>query len=113
MNQKNHMALWLLWTGLLLAPMVLAQEEVPATEQAETENVNDESKAGSQETEYNDDNYRRFMELKDQPGPTSTLPTNSYQSGTEKLDELPESSQKHLRNQLREIILKSDGYLII
>jgi hypothetical protein len=102
---KNLITLLLLWTGLLLASLVSAQDEATATDPAD-EKVN----KGSQETEYSDDNYRRFMELKDQPTRTSTLPTNSYQSGTEKLDELPESSQKHLRNQLREIILESDEW---
>jgi len=105
MTFKNHITVLLLWLGLLLTPLISAQEDAPETEQDEI-NTN----SGSQETEYSDDNYRRFMELKDQPGPTSTLPTNAYQSGTEKLDELPEDSQKHLRNQLREIILESDEW---
>lgn len=105
MIHKNLITVLLLWTGLLLVPLVFAQDEAPATEQEE-----EETNTGSQETEYNDDNYRRFMELKDQPSQTSTLPTNAYQSGTEKLDELPEKSQKHLRNQLREIILESDEW---
>lgn len=105
MNHKNILNLFLLGTGLLLAPLIFAQAESSATKPAtETE------KTGSVETEYNDDNYRRFMELKDQPGKTSSLPTNSYKSGTEKLDELPAASQKHLRNQLREIILESDAW---
>jgi len=105
MIAKNLITVSLLWTGLLLAPLLSAQDEAPATDPAE-----EKASKGSQETEYNDDNYRRFMELKDQPTRTSTLPTNSYQSGTEKLDELPEASQKHLRNQLREIILESDEW---
>jgi len=100
----------LLWTSLLLAPSIFAQDEAPAPEQEAEETEKSETNAGSQETEYNDDNYRRFMELKDQPTQTSSLPTNSYQSGTQKLDELPEASQKHLRNQLREIILESDEW---
>lgn len=105
MMTRNLITTFLLWTGLLLAPLVLAQDESAATEPAD-----EKANTGSRETEYSDDNYRRFMELKDQPTRTSTLPTNSYQSGTEKLDELPESSQKHLRNQLREIILDSDEW---
>jgi len=102
---KSYITISLLVTGLLLAPLLLAQDEAPVTEP-----VDEKANKGSQETEYTDDNYRRFMELKDQPTRTSTLPTNSYQSGTEKLDELPEASQKHLRNQLREIILESDEW---
>lgn len=105
MIQKILITVLLFGPGLLLAPLVFAQAETP-TEEQDTE----ETRTGSLETEYSDDNYRRFMELKDQPGPTSTLPTNAYQSGTEKLDELPEASQKHLRNQLREIILESDAW---
>ena len=102
---KKLITVSLLWTGLLLASLVSAQDEATATDPAD-----EKANKGSQETEYSDDNYRRFMELKDQPTRTSTLPTNSYQSGTEKLDELPEASQKHLRNQLREIILESDEW---
>jgi hypothetical protein len=105
MISKNLITLLLLWTGLLLASLVSAQDEATATDPAD-----EKANKGSQETEYSDDNYRRFMELKDEPTRTSTLPTNSYQSGTEKLDELPEASQKHLRNQLREIILESDEW---
>ena len=107
---KNFITVVMLVTGLLLASLVSAQDEAPAPEQEEEETAKKETSAGSQETEYNDDNYRRFMELKDQPTQTSTLPTNTYQSVTEKLDELPEESQKHLRNQLREIILESDEW---
>ena len=95
----------------LFIPEIVAQDEEPPlpspTGEAEGEK---QENPGSQEVEYSEDNYRRFMELKDQNLQKSTLPTNKYQSGTQKLDELPESSQKHLRNQLREVISKGDAW---
>ena len=63
-------------------------------------------KTGKSEVEYNEDNYRRFMELKDRDRRGNTLPTNAYQPGKQKLDELPEESQKHLRNELRSVIVQ-------
>jgi hypothetical protein len=65
-----------------------------------------------QEVEVNEDNYRQFMELRDALRQRNIMPENSYQSqaGLQKLDKLPEDSQKHLRNQLREIILQGDQW---
>jgi hypothetical protein len=68
--------------------------------------IEEKAKTGKSEVEYNEDNYRRFMELKDQDRRSSTLPTNTFQPGTQKLDELPEESQKHLRNELRSVIVQ-------
>ena len=95
----------LLCSGLFPAASASAQSEPTPADPNAAEKATESTSPGSQEVEYNDENYRRFMELKDQPGQRSSLPTNTYQSGTQKLDKLPESSQKHLRNQLREIIL--------
>jgi hypothetical protein len=103
MTDRKFTIFLMLLAGIFLAPLVNAQNETPPAEQDEAEPV--KTNPESQEVEYNDDNYRRFMELKDRTGQRSTLPTNTFQSGTQKLDKLPESSQKHLRNQLREIIL--------
>jgi hypothetical protein len=95
----------------LFVSEISAQENEPPPPSS-TESAEDEKEAnpGSQEVEYSEDNYRRFMELKDQNLQKSSLPTNKYQSGTQKLDELPESSQKHLRNQLREVIVQEGAW---
>ncbi len=52
------------------------------------------------------------MELKDARQQRNMLPENSYQSqaGAQKIDKLPEESQKHLRNELREIIIQGDQW---
>lgn len=95
----------LLCSGFFAIATASAQSEPTPVDSKTVEEPTKSNKPDSQEVEYNDQNYRRFMELKDQPGKRNSLPTNTYQSGTQKLDKLPESSQKHLRNQLREIIL--------
>ncbi len=110
MKHQTLSHIFLLATALLSAPTILAQDEAPAAEPAPTENKAAKGASHSQEVEYNEDNYRRFMELRDQQTEHSNLPTNAYQSGLKKLDELPEASQKHLRNQLREIILEGDAW---
>ncbi len=76
----------------------------PATEEPEI-------RAG-QEVEINEDNYRQFMELKDPNLQREIIPENAFKpgSGLQKLDNLPEESQKHLRNQLREIIVQGDPW---
>jgi hypothetical protein len=68
--------------------------------------------SASQETDVSEDNYRRFMELReasrrqqDQPYAALAPPR-----GLEKLDQLPEASQKHLRNELRSIIVEGDRW---
>lgn len=69
--------------------------------------------SGTQETEVSEDNYRRFMELKDARIERDAFPTNAFtpQAGLQKLGELPESSQRHLRDQLRGIIIDDeDGW---
>ena len=106
MTHKNLITVLLLWSGLLLAPLVVAQAVAPSTEPGGEESTVEKTSPGSQEVEYNEDNYRRFMELKNENLQKSSMLTNAFQPGTQKLDELPETSQKHLRNQLREIILE-------
>ena len=98
MNRKTHIVTLAVISAVLFAIPVFAQDAEPATEE--------EAKQGSSEVEYSEDNYRRFMELKDQNLEKSNMPTNAYQAGQQKLDELPEASQKHLRNELREVILQ-------
>jgi hypothetical protein len=65
-----------------------------------------------QEVEINEDNYRQFMELRDARQMRNVMPEDAFKpgSGSQKLDELPEQSQKHLRNQLREIIVQGDQW---
>ena len=99
-------ALILLLSACLLSFSTLAQaQETPAESEGE------ESSA-SQEVEINEDNYRRYMELRDRRIDRSSLPVDAYQSraSLQKLDELPESSQKHLRDQLREIIMQGNQW---
>ena len=77
-------------------PFEVAEEEVPA----------------DQEVEVNEDNYRQFMELKGANQQRDIIPEEAFKSGSglQKLDKLPEESQKHLRNQLREIIVQGDPW---
>jgi len=101
----------------LCAPAVFAQNEEPATAlppdiKIEESSAETETVPAGQDVEVNEDNYRQFMELKDPHLQRNMLPENAYksQTGTQKLDELPEESQKHLRDQLREIILQGDQW---
>ena len=85
---------------LLLSLTATAQEQ---------DNGDALSEDPSRETDVSEDNYRRFMELRDlrveRPAfPSATL---SQASGPQKLTALPEASQRHLRDQLRSIILES------
>jgi hypothetical protein len=68
--------------------------------------------AADQEVEINEDNYRQFMELNDPRQQRNVIPETAYKSQAQmqKLDKLPEESQKHLRNQLREIITQGDPW---
>ena len=61
----------------------------------------------SRETDVSEDNYRRFMELDDRQLERRPFPVTGYapRSGLTKVERLPEASQKHLRNQLRGLIL--------
>ena len=101
----------------LYAPADFAQDDEATTTQAsgadveETAPDSEEVPAG-QEVEINEDNYRQFMELKEARQQRDMLPENSYQSqaGAQKIDKLPEESQKHLRNELREIIIQGDQW---
>lgn len=91
---------------LLSAPAVLAWQDTPEEGAGELE------PAPGQEVEVSEDNYRRYMELKDQQIERAPLPVEAYESrrGLEKMDNLPEASQKHLRNELREIIAQGDAW---
>ena len=105
------LGLFTLWAFLYATTGFAQQDEpvpLPATEIEEAQ----PEESADQEVEINEDNYRQFMELKDPLQQRTILPENSYQSqaGLQKLDKLPEESQKHLRNQLREIIVQGDQW---
>ncbi len=91
--------------GCFLLSVYFAQETESATKEVP------ESEGASHETDVSEDNYRRFMELKDQQGERS-LPTSAYVKppSLEKMQNLPEASQKHLRNELRDIILEGEQW---
>jgi hypothetical protein len=90
---------------LLIACMVIAPG---FAQEQDSEKENSQAGNSSTETEVSEDNYRRFMELKSQPGERS-LPTSAFVKPPtlEKMQGLPEESQKHLRNELREVILEN------
>jgi hypothetical protein len=108
MNRQFQLVGVLNFLLICYAPLGFAQDEEP---NKETEPENTNVPAG-QEVEINEDNYRQFMELKDSRGQRNMLPENAFKpgSGAQKLDKLPEESQKHLRNQLREIIVQGDPW---
>lgn len=94
--------------SLINALMLCITLLVPCMAAAQQE---EEEDTGSREVEISEDNYRRFMELDDQPieraMPIMQAPS---QAGLENMQRLPEASQKHLREQLREIILGSGAW---
>ena len=94
----------------LTAP-TLAQETSPAppaADTAESKPAEEAEAPASQAVEINEDTYRQFMELKDANRQSDIIPETVFKpgSGLQKLDKLPEESQKHLRNELREIIVE-------
>jgi hypothetical protein len=99
-NLCKFKLLWLIIASIFMAPGFAQEADSETEESAQTGN-------SSTETEVSEDNYRRFMELKDQPGERS-LPTAAFVKppSLEKMQGLPETSQKHLRNELREVILQ-------
>ena len=117
MNKQFQLISLLTTLVFLHASASFAQDDEATTTQApgadveETAPDSEEVPAG-QEVEINEDNYRQFMELKDARQQRDMLPENSYQSqaGAQKIDKLPEESQKHLRNELREIIIQGDEW---
>jgi len=100
---------------LAFALPVFAQDSEPApadTVKTESGGADESSSTSSQEVEINEDTYRQFMELKDANRPGDIIPETVYKpgSGLQKLDKLPEESQKHLRNELRGIIVQGDPW---
>lgn len=99
----------LLILASLCATVAFAQQDTPAPQAADDAEV---QAPPDQEVEVNEDNYRQFMELKDDLRQRTVVPEESYgsRSGLQKLDKLPEESQKHLRDELREIISRGDRW---
>jgi hypothetical protein len=100
-------ALLLSLTLLLLgAPLCLwAQDDSEAEAENGTE-VGTETGSGDREVEINEENYRRHMELGDVDLQGNNFPVTDYgaQAQLQKLSRLPEASQRHLRDELRDII---------
>lgn len=61
-----------------------------------------------QEVDVSEENYRRHMELGDEQLQRNNFPVTDYagQAELQKMQQLPEASQRHLRDQLREIIVE-------
>ncbi|MBT8070156.1 MAG: hypothetical protein KJO80_06960 [Gammaproteobacteria bacterium] len=110
MKSNLHLIRPLLLLALLSGVDCFAQDnEAPDA----NENAPESTAAPTgQAVEINEDNYRQFMELRDARQRRNVLPENAFkpQSGLQKMDDLPEASQKHLRNQLREIIVQGDEW---
>ena len=110
MNSHFRLFRSLLLLVFLIPAVCFAQnEETADTNDNAPENA---TAPGGQEVEINEDNYRQFMELRDARQRRNVLPETAFkpQTGLQKMDDLPEASQKHLRNQLREIIVQGDEW---
>jgi hypothetical protein len=87
---------------------LLDEDETEVVE--ETVEVEEQESPASNVVDVNEDNFRRSMELRDQSlqrSPDLTTGTYSRGTGLQALDALPEASQKHLREQLREVIVEN------
>ncbi len=93
----------------LLITALLALSAAPAAAQDDAAAGASDPNDPSRETDISEDNYRRYMELKDARLERPAFPTTVFRppSSLQKMGQLPESSQKHLRNQLRGIILQN------
>ena len=102
----------LLIACVLSSPAIAQHDDAPAPGSQAGPDTELPTDTGSEEAELSEDNYRRYMELKGHEIDRSILPTAAYikPKTLEKLQNLPESSQKHLRNQLRDIILQGDRW---
>ena len=94
------------------SPAIAQHDDAPAPGSQAGPDSESPTDTGSEEAELSEDNYRRYMELKGHEIDRSSLPTAAYikPKTLEKLQNLPETSQKHLRNQLRDIILQGDRW---
>lgn len=92
-RQRHLLGAWLL-AGSLSVTAALAQEEASTPDD-------------DREVKVSEDNYRRYMELDGSELQRNNLPDPQGQppGGLEKMGRLPEASQRHLRDQLRGIIV--------
>jgi hypothetical protein len=102
-------------SAFLCTPLVFAQDDQaapPVAADAGANTTQEPKVSSSQEVGINEDNYRQFMELKDNNLQRGIIPEEAFKPGTglQKLEKLPEESQKHLRNELREIIVQGDPW---
>jgi len=91
-------------------PENLLEEDETLVEEAAEEELAESDAPASNVVDVSEENFRRSMELRDQTVQRSPdLTTGSYSPGTglQALDDLPEESQKHLRGQLREVIVEN------
>jgi hypothetical protein len=85
-------------------------EDEPESGEAQEADTGTEESDSSRETDFNEENFRRSMELRDmdvQRSPDLTTGSYSRATGLQALANLPESSQKHLREELREVIVEN------
>ena len=108
-TQPTKLKVLLFISGCFLAQAGFTQESDPLA--GESENAG-QSENASDETEFNDDNYRRFMELRSGGNMRNVLPESAFETGSalEKIQSLPEESQKHLRNELRDRIVEGEKW---
>jgi hypothetical protein len=115
MKKLLRLTALLAFIALFCASTVFSQDNQAAptaTDNTEDKTAAESSPPSSQEVEINEDTYRQFMELKDANRQGDIIPETVFKpgSGLQKLDKLPEESQKHLRNELREIIVDGDPW---
>jgi len=115
MNKLAFFVALLCLLVLRSVPSVFAQDAetaLPPADEAETSATAEPAARAGQEVEINEDTYRQFMELKDAKRQGDMMPEDAFKPGTglQKLEKLPEESQKHLRNELREIIVQGDPW---
>lgn len=114
--KQGHLLQSTFFFWLILVSMPVFSQNTETETQREqdkgTEKTNEAPAPSGQEVEINEDNYRQFMELRDPRQRRGIMPEDAFKpgSGSQKLDDLPESSQKHLRNQLRGIISRGEEW---
>lgn len=120
-TMQSAVALLAFAAGLAYTATIYAQAEQtpenlldeplqPPEEEAQAPEEELEDAPASRETDFNEENFRRSMELRDQAlqrSPALTTGTYSGATGVDLLDDLPETSQKHLRSELREVIVRN------
>ena len=115
MMKRIYFAVLVVLLVYLFTPSGFAQDSqaaLPSAAEVEDAAPAEPEIPASQEVEINEDNYRQFMELRDANRQRDIIPEDVFKpnTGLQKLEKLPEASQKHLRNQLREVISQGDEW---